>query len=321
MTNDERKPFRLFMLALYGVSNAILGYILGFYSIVLTSLFCTFLTLSAATVASIQEKWWSNPHCKLGLSLILYFVWVLPWPTAEPWLSLTSWVWLLAFVDDCKCLQYRILIITTTIINLCLTFVLITTSDGYFPMLVHFSLAPFALCINTALFKERQHFLEHASVEPLSGAYSEAHLLMRLPQEIARSLYTQKSLSILMLKIEDFDLFVEGYTRQQIVEFLAAFRSSLSIEIRASDEMFYLKHGNFLLLVSNCDTKGNQVLKDRLIRQLETRSWPTFGKLHFLAGLATLEPNENANDFLSKARHQLNKQQQTALKLVAFAES
>ena len=321
MTNDERKPFRLFMLAFYGVCSAVLGYILGFYSIVLTSVFCTFLTLSAATVASIQENWWSNPDCKLGLSLLLYFVWILPFPSAEPWLSLTSWVWLLAFVDDCKCFQYRILIITTTIINLCLTFALITTSEGYFPMLVHLSLAPFALCINTALFKERQHFLEHASVEPLSGTYSEAHLLRRLPEEIARSLYTQKALSILMLKIEDFDLFTEGNTRQQVVEFLAAFRSSLSTDIRAADDMFYLKHGDFLLLVSNCNAEGNQVLKDRLIRQLETRSWPTLGKLHFLAGLATLEPNENANEFLSRARHQLNKQQQTALKLVAFAES
>jgi GGDEF domain-containing protein len=320
MTSHDRKPFRLLLLMAWSILNAFFADLLAFSPLVLTCLFCGFLAICTLAISGIQEKWWYNRDLKLGLSALCYLIWLTPWPEAEPWLSLTSWIWILVFVDECRSFHYRILVIFATLTNSILTLVHFPNDQAFYLLYVHASLAPIAIYMNLYLLEEHRRIAENASIEPLSGAYSEAHLRRRLYQEISRSRYTDRALSILIFKVEDFDLYEEGLATRVIKQFLNAYRVSITTQIRAGDEVYYLGHGDFLLLVPNCNAEGSLVLKERLARQLESRSWPVLGAIHLIVGFATQQDSENAADLLARARHQLNKQQQTALRLVAFAD-
>ncbi len=321
MISHERKPIRLLFLMFWSWSNATLALLLDFPTLILPFMLSGFFALCAIVMGSIHDRWWYNQEFKLAVACACYVVWLTPWPHAALWLILTSWVWLLAFIDECHPFQYRLFIASATLINALLLTMGSEGNNVFFLIYHNLSLACIAIYVNFYLLEEHKRVANNASVEPLSGAYSESHLRRRLLQEVARSKYTKRALSILIFKVEDFDLFEEGLATRVLKQFLNAYRVSVTTQIRAGDEVYYLGHGDFLLLLPNCNEEGSLVLKERLIRQLESRAWPVLGSIHLIVGFATHNDTESADEMLARARHQLNKQQKTALRLVAFADS
>jgi len=167
--------------------------------------------------------------------------------------------------------------------------------------------------------------LKHASLMTLavtdgqSGAYNRRHLSKMLAQEIARSKVTKRTLSLIAITIEDYTQVVEIHGSSATETLLHHFRDELMNLVRAGDESFHDGNGTFYLLLPNCPMEGAVVLKNRLQSDLTKRQWPVAGELQLSTGIATLNDNEQAESFLQRASRHVHKQQQTALKLMAFS--
>ncbi len=166
-------------------------------------------------------------------------------------------------------------------------------------------------------FKQKR-LLDLAVTDYQSGAYNSRFLLHMLQQEISRSQYTKRTLSLLALSIDDYPQILEIHGRDSSVKLLKEFRLKLIKLLRAGDEIFHNGKGTFYILLPNCPIEGIVVLKERLQMHLDKVQWGDVGELQLNTGLATLKDQEQAESFLHRAGEQVVKQQQTALRLMAF---
>lgn len=166
---------------------------------------------------------------------------------------------------------------------------------------------------------KQQSLLKLAVTDNQSGAYNSRHLAKMLEQEIARSKVTKRTLSLIAITIEDYVQVIEIHGQSTTEKLLHHFRDELMNLVRAGDETFHDGRGTFYLLLPNCPMEGAVVLKERLQTDLTQRQWPVAGELQLNTGIATLNDNEVADSFLQRASQHLHKQQQTALKLMAFS--
>jgi diguanylate cyclase (GGDEF)-like protein len=165
---------------------------------------------------------------------------------------------------------------------------------------------------------KQKRLLDLAVTDYQSGAYNSRFLLHMLHQEISRSQFTKRTLSLLALSIDDYPQILEIHGRDSGVKLLKEFRLKLITLLRAGDEIFHNGKGTFYILLPNCPIEGVVVLKDRLQMHLDKVQWGDVGELQLNAGLATLKNQEQAESFLHRAGEQVIKQQQTALRLLAF---
>lgn len=166
---------------------------------------------------------------------------------------------------------------------------------------------------------KQKSLLKLAVTDNQSGAYNSRHLAKMLGQEIARSKVTKRTLSLIAITIEDYVQVVEIHGQPATEKLLHHFRDELMALVRAGDETFHDGKGTFYLLLPNCPMDGAVVLKERLQTDLTQRQWPVAGELQLNTGIATLNDNETADSFLQRASQHLHKQQQTALRLMAFS--
>lgn len=166
---------------------------------------------------------------------------------------------------------------------------------------------------------KQKSLLKLAVTDNQSGAYNSRHLAKMLEQEIARSKVTKRTLSLISITIEDYVQVIEIHGQTATEALLHHFRNELMFLVRAGDETFHDGQGTFYLLLPNCPMEGAVVLKERLQTDLAQRQWPVAGELQLNTGIATLNDNEQADSFLQRASQHLFKQQQTALKLMAFS--
>jgi diguanylate cyclase (GGDEF)-like protein len=165
---------------------------------------------------------------------------------------------------------------------------------------------------------KRSNLLKLAVTDYQSGACNQLHLKTKLYQEVARSKVTNRTLSLLAVTIEDFTQILEIHGQTVGVELLKEFKEVTYKILRAGDEIFHDGNGTFYLLLPNCPIEGVTVLKERLTKSLNEYPWLEVGELQLNMGLATLNYNESADDFLHRASEHVVKQQQTALRLLAF---
>ncbi len=166
-------------------------------------------------------------------------------------------------------------------------------------------------------FKQKR-LLDLAVTDYQSGAYNSRFLLHMLQQEISRSQFTKRTLSLLALSIDDYPQILEIHGQDSSVKLLKEFRLKLIKLLRAGDEIFHNGRGTFYILLPNCPIEGVVVLKERLQMHLDKVQWGDVGELQLNTGLATLKDQEQAESFLHRAGEQVVKQQQTALRLLAF---
>lgn len=165
---------------------------------------------------------------------------------------------------------------------------------------------------------KRDNLLKLAVTDYQSGAYNQQHLTTKLQQEVARSKVTNRTLSLLAVTIEDHHQIMEIHGRSVSDGVLHEFKDVIYKILRAGDEVFHNGSGTFYILLPNCPIEGVTVLKERLMKTLELHAWSEVGELQLNTGVATLNFNESANDFLQRASQHVIKQQQTSLRLLAF---
>ena len=151
-------------------------------------------------------------------------------------------------------------------------------------ILVYLMLSGASWCYAYLNQLKQMTLLQFAVTDDQSGAYNSQHLSKVLEEEIARSKVTRRTLSIIAITIEAFH---DG-------------------------------QGTFYLLLPNCPMDGAVVLKERLQIDMSQQQWHDIGELQLSAGIATLNEHENADSFLRRASQHLLKQQQTALRFMAF---
>ncbi len=165
---------------------------------------------------------------------------------------------------------------------------------------------------------KQKRLLDLAVTDYQSGAYNSRFLLHMLQQEISRSQFTKRTLSLVALSIDDYQQILEIHGRDSGVKLLKEFRIKLIKLLRAGDEIFHNGKGTFYILLPNCPIEGVVILKERLQMNLDEVQWGDVGELQLNVGLATLKEHENAASFFHRASEQVVKQQQTALRLLAF---
>ncbi len=184
--------------------------------------------------------------------------------------------------------------------------------------LVYILIGMCSWCYAFLNFSKQNKLLELAVTDYKSGAFNSQHLLKTLHQEIARSEVTHRTLSLLAMTIDDHQQIIEIHGRNNSEKILKEFTNKLSTLLRAGDEIFHNAKGTFYILLPNCPEDGVMLLKERLQQQLDGIQWGEVGELQLNTGIATLKKNENAHDFLQRASEHVQKQQQTALRLMAF---
>lgn len=175
-----------------------------------------------------------------------------------------------------------------------------------------------SLCYAYLNNNRQKKLLELAVTDHLSGAFNIRQLRKKLDIEIARSHFTNRTLSLIALTIDDYHQILEIHGRYQSDQLLKQFNHVLTELLRTGDEIFHDGEGSFYLLLPNCPNEGAVVLRERLNHTLKAKQWGEIGELQINTGLATLGSNETAETFLQRTLKQIKQQQQTALRLLAF---
>lgn len=185
-------------------------------------------------------------------------------------------------------------------------------------ILMIFTISLCAFCYAVANQAKRSNLLKLAVTDYQSGAYNYPYLKTKLHQEVARSNVTNRTLSLLAVTIEDHNQVIEIHGKDVGDALLQEFKDVIYQMLRAGDEVFHDGEGTFYILLPNCPIEGATVLRERLMKKLEQYPWTEVGELHLNTGFATLNFNESADTFLQRASEHVSKQQQTALRLLAF---
>lgn len=192
----------------------------------------------------------------------------------------------------------------------------LTEAGRYTFILILFNLC--GLSYGFSNYIKRKNLLRLAVTDYQSGAYNQTYLKSKLHQEVARSKVTNRTLSLLAVTIEDYHQIFEIHGQSLSISLLREFKDVIYKVLRAGDEVFHNGQGTFYLLLPNCPIEGATVLKERLIKKLNNHTWPEVGELQLNKGFATLNYNETSDAFLQRASKHVTKQQQTALRLLAF---
>jgi len=165
---------------------------------------------------------------------------------------------------------------------------------------------------------KQNRLIELAVTDYKSGAYNSKHLLNILHQEIARSQVTHHTLSLLAITIDDYQQILDIHGNKNSDLVLKGFSNKLSLLLRAGDVIFHNDHGTFYILLPNCPQEGVIILKERLLHKFDKIQWGEVGELQLNIGIATFTKYETADSFLQRASDHVLKQQQAALRLMAF---
>lgn len=185
-------------------------------------------------------------------------------------------------------------------------------------ILIYIALGTTSLSYAYINIEKRKSLLNLTVTDYQSGAYNYRHLKQKLHQEIARSAVTNRTLSLLAVTIEDLRQIQDIHGNNISERLLKEFHNTINQQLRAGDDVFHNGKGTFFILLPNCPIEGAIVLKERLLKHILPEQWQDVGDLQLNIGFATLDKHENAEQFLHRASEHLVKQQQTALKLLAF---
>jgi len=231
-------------------------------------------------------------HVAFAFPIISYFVLPLPWAFAlNMTFMLSSSIQIFMFYEPLESLRL---------------------------ILIYIALGTASLSYAYINIVKRKSLLNLAVTDYQSGAYNSRYLTEKLHQEIARSAVTNRTLSLLAVTIEDHQQIRDIHGSNISERLLKEFHAAINNQLRAGDDVFHNGKGTFFILLPNCPIEGAIVLKERLLKHIQPTQWQDVGDLQLNIGFATLDGNEDAEKFLHRASEHLVKQQETALRLLAF---
>lgn len=150
--------------------------------------------------------------------------------------------------------------------------------------------------------KLKEKLEELNPIDQLTGLYNRRALYERLEYEVLRAERNQTFLSLLMLKISDFDEMLQknGKDMMEVVEKLMA--SSLKTSVRAVDILGRYGTGSFLILLPDIHANKGPVVADRLKKLIEKELQTTGVKVKFSSG-AKLFEGQPVHELLDEVEH------------------
>ena len=136
--------------------------------------------------------------------------------------------------------------------------------------------------------------------DSLTGTFSANQLDKRLNAEVARAKATHRSLSALLLVIDNFEESSARHGEHKTRSLLVKISKTMKEVSRIGDEIYRLNNNCFLLLLPNTSINGCLVLKERMIQQAADHI-DLEGILQDLnLTPATLQASEDARQFLER---------------------
>lgn len=139
-------------------------------------------------------------------------------------------------------------------------------------------------------------------IDLLTGLYNRRALYERLEYEVLRAERNQTFLSLLMLKISDYDEMLQknGKDMMEVVERLMA--NSLKASVRAVDILGRYGTGSFLILLPDIHANKGPVVAERLKKLIEKELQTTGVKVKFSSG-AKLFEGQPVHEMLEEVEH------------------
>lgn len=160
--------------------------------------------------------------------------------------------------------------------------------------------------ITSTLISELQDYLYLQSIsEPLTQAYNTEHFMHNMDDALERKLRHDTPCSLVCIDIDNFKRINEMYGRARGNDALVMLVEKLSIRLRRLDKIFRIGGEDFAIILP--DTKlRDAVIVSEDIRQLAEDEFHILDeKLTISVGIAELEKDESADDWLKRAHHAL----------------
>lgn len=139
-------------------------------------------------------------------------------------------------------------------------------------------------------------------IDQLTGIYNRRALYERLEYEVLRAERNQSFLSLLMLKISDYDEMLQknGKDMMEVVERLMS--NSLKTSIRSVDILGRYGTGSFLILLPDIHANKGPVVVERLKKLIDKELQTTGVKVRFSSG-AKLYVGQPVHELLEELEH------------------
>lgn len=150
--------------------------------------------------------------------------------------------------------------------------------------------------------KLKEKLEELNPIDQLTGLFNRRALYERLEYEVLRAERNQTFLSLLMLKISDYDEMLQknGKDMMDVVERLMA--NSLKASVRVVDILGRYGTGSFLILLPDIHANKGPVVADRLKKLIEKELQTTGVKVKFSSG-AKLFEGQPVHELLEEVEH------------------
>jgi len=145
---------------------------------------------------------------------------------------------------------------------------------------------------------------ELAELDELTGSFNRRCIMRMLDEEIARAGRSGSPCSIALIDLDWFKRINDAYGHPTGDEVLRTFAITMFANIRTNDRFGRYGGEEFLLVLPDMATDGAVRALDRLRAIIADLDWSAFSsgmKVTISAGVATLQPNETPDTFLTRA--------------------
>jgi diguanylate cyclase (GGDEF)-like protein len=145
-----------------------------------------------------------------------------------------------------------------------------------------------------------------ATTDDLTGLFNRRHLNRRLREEKSRAIRNGHPLAAVMIDADDFKSVNDTHGHEAGDAVLHGLAALVRNELRTEDIVARYGGEEFLALLPEVDLKGAVAVADRLRRLVSTSLLAKDGRvghIHVSIGIALLEPDDVADEIISRADH------------------
>jgi len=192
--------------------------------------------------------------------------------------------------------------------NLGITLTL-TAHYGLFESLLHqvswvtvaILISGFGLVFTNQLREQRRMLAELATIDPLTGAGNRRLMQRDLERAVAERRRGRQTATLMVLDLDHFKRINDDHGHEAGDRVLSRFVENVRSTLRTEDGLYRLGGEEFVVLLRGMDADSARTSLQELHERLSGRSDGPEGPLHFSAGAAALEADENWSKWLARA--------------------
>jgi diguanylate cyclase (GGDEF)-like protein len=154
--------------------------------------------------------------------------------------------------------------------------------------------------------------------DPTTHLFNEKYFLEALERNIDLAKRHKRDLSILLFDIDDFKIITEEIGYRKADEILSALGEMLHSLPRYSDTLFHYGGERFAILAPESNIHGALILAERIHNAVKSFQTETVHSLTVSIGLAQYSTDENADNFIRRAKSLLDKAKKDKRNAIKF---